>query len=309
MHTALLTLARHRPGQARARRLFAASAGAILAVALSGCASPVPEAPTCPGDATVAQAVSRYAAMQPEPNPPAELSAAGAACGQAKFVRALAPTHGRVVGWKAGLTNPVMQKRFGVDEPVRGALLEKMLLRDGAEVPARFGVRPLLEADLLVEVGSSALHDAKTPVEVLAALRSVIPFIELPDINIADPSKITGPAITWINVGARLGVMGTPIPVRADAAFAETLRSMTVRVVDGAGRELDAARGEVILGHPLNAVTWLAADLKRAGITLKPGDLLSLGSFSKGLPTQSGASVRVVYEGLPGNPSVSVRFR
>jgi 2-keto-4-pentenoate hydratase len=84
---------------------------------------------------------------------------------------------------------------------------------------------------------------------------------------------------------------------------------MTVRVVDGAGRELDAARGEVILGHPLNAVMWLAADLKRAGITLRPGDLLSLGSFSKGLPTQPGASARVVYEGLPGNPSVSVRFR
>jgi 2-keto-4-pentenoate hydratase len=208
----------------------------ILVAALAGCATPVPDVPTCPADATVAQAVSRYAAMQPEPNPPTELSAAGAACGQAKFARALAPTHGRVVGWKAGLTNPVMQKRFGVDEPVRGTLLEKMLLRDGAEVPAKFGVRP-------------------------------------------------------------------------DAAFAEALRSMTVRVVDGAGRELDAARGEVILGHPLNAVMWLAADLKRAGITLRPGDLLSLGSFSKGLPTQPGASARVVYEGLPGNPSVSVRFR
>lgn len=280
-----------------------------LAAALAGCATTIPDAPTCPSDAAVAQAVARYAAMQPEPNPPADMTAAGATCGQAKFVRALAPTHGRIVGWKAGLTNPVMQQRFGVSQPVRGTLLEKMMLRDGAEVPAKFGVRPFLEADLLVEVGSSAIHDAKTPVEVLAALRSVIPFIELPDINVADPSKITGPAITWINVGARLGVMGAPIPVRADAAFADALKTMTVRVADGSGRELDAARGEVILGHPLNAVMWLAADLKRAGITLKPGDLLSLGSFSKGLPTQPGASARVVYEGLPGNPAVSVRFR
>ena len=295
--------------QARARRQACAAAAVALATWLAGCASTPPDAPTCPSDATVAQAVARYGALQPEPNPPAELSAAGAACGQAKFVRALAPTHGRVVGWKAGLTNPEMQRRFGVDQPVRGALLQKMLLADGAEVPARFGVRPILEADLLVEVASAAIHDAKTHVEVLAALRNVIPFIELPDINIADPSKITGPAITWINVGARLGVMGAPIPVRADAAFAEALGTMTVRVIDGAGRTLDVARGEVILGHPLNAVTWLAADLRRAGITLKAGDLLSLGSFSRGLPTQPGASARVVYDGLPGNPAVSVRFR
>ena len=81
------------------------------------------------------------------------------------------------------------------------------------------------------------------------------------------------------------------------------------RPLDGGGRELDAARGEVILGHPLNAVMWLAADLKHAGVTLKPGDLLSLGSFSKALPAHAGTTVRVVYEGLPGTPAVSVRFR
>jgi 2-keto-4-pentenoate hydratase len=58
--------------------------------------------------------------MQPEPNPARPgFTAAGAACGQAKFVRALAPTHGRVVGWKAGLTNPVMQKRSGSMVQVR----------------------------------------------------------------------------------------------------------------------------------------------------------------------------------------------
>ena len=42
---------------------------------------------------------------------------------------------------------------------------------------------------------------------------------------------------------------------------------------------------------------------------LQPGDLLSLGSFSKLLPPQPGLSVTATYEGLPGNPSVSVRFR
>jgi 2-keto-4-pentenoate hydratase len=84
---------------------------------------------------------------------------------------------------------------------------------------------------------------------------------------------------------------------------------MTVRVIDGNGRELDSGKGSAILDHPLNAVIWLADDLKKSGITLKPGDLLSLGSFSRPLSPQAGQTVRVIYEGLPGNPSVSVRFR
>ena len=80
-------------------------------------------------------------------------------------------------------------------------------------------------------------------------------------------------------------------------------------LTDATGKELDTGRGSAILEHPLNAVIWLAQDLKQAGIVLKPGDLLSLGSFSRLLPPQPGTTVRAVYEGLPGTPSVSVRFR
>ncbi|HRR47991.1 MAG TPA: hypothetical protein P5196_10435, partial [Syntrophales bacterium] len=55
---------------------------------------------------------------------------------QAEFVAALKPAFGKVVGYKAGLTNPNVQKAFGVTAPVRGTLLEKMILKSGAEVPA-----------------------------------------------------------------------------------------------------------------------------------------------------------------------------
>jgi 2-keto-4-pentenoate hydratase len=83
---------------------------------------------------------------------------------------------------------------------------------------------------------------------------------------------------------------------------------MTVRTVDSSGKELGTARGAAIPGHPLNAVIWLAAELKKDGITLKPGDLLSLGAFVAG-PAEAGKTVRVTYEGLPGQPQVSVRFK
>jgi 2-keto-4-pentenoate hydratase len=287
----------------------------VVAAVLAGCANPPPPAPPpppdpagCPSAAETQERVRLYVAMEMVPNPAPGLTREAAACGARKFVAALAASHGEVVGYKAGLTNPAVQQRFGLKAPLRGALLRKMLLDDGAEVPAKFGARPFMEADLMVEVGSSAIHDATTPEQVLPHLRAVIPFIELPDTVIADPSKIDAAILELINVGARLGVRGKPVPVRHDAAFADALREMTVRTSDATGKELSAAKGAAILGHPLNAVIWLAAELKKDGITLKPGDLLSLGAFGMG-PVAAGQTLTVRYDGLPGNPQVSVRFK
>ncbi|MFN0184185.1 MAG: 2-keto-4-pentenoate hydratase [Aquabacterium sp.] len=280
----------------------------IGAALLAACTTAPPEPAGCPDDAVIADMTRHYLARTPVPNP-APLSMEAGRCGAANLVKALGASQGTVVGWKAGLTNPAVQQRFGHNAPIRGTLFSRMMLRDGAEVPAAFGARPFAEADLVVEVSSSAIHDARTPLEVLRHLKSVVPFIELPDTMVQDPTKVSGPLIALVNVGARLGVLGSPIPVQDSAAFGDALRDMTVRAVDGTGRELAKAPGAAILGHPLNAVIWLAADLKRDGITLKAGDLLSLGSFSPPLPVAAGQSITVVYDGLPGQPSVSARFR
>lgn len=232
-----------------------------------------------------------------------------AACGRDKFTSLLARSHGKVVGHKAGLTNPAVQKRFNYQNPVRGTLFEKMLLEDGAELSAAFGARPLYEADLVVEVGDDGINQAKTPIEALQHLSRIYPFIELPDLMVEDPGKSTGPSIVYTNVGARLGVLGKPIEVQASPALVDALATMTVRLVDQDGKELDTSRGDAILGQPLYAVLWLVKDLNGSGIALKKGDLLSLGSFSRLLPPKPGSGAKVIYEGLPDNPTVSVRFK
>jgi 2-keto-4-pentenoate hydratase len=288
--------------------LPAAATAAAFVMALAGCASSSGGAPAdCPDDANIALQVNQYLAMLPLPNPPASLSIDGATCSARKFVEALSAKQGRVVGYKAGLTTTAMQQRFNVSQPLRGVLLEKMLVRDGATVPVKFGAVPFVESDLVVEVGSAAINDAKTPAEVLASLRAVIPFIELPDRLFTNPNQLTAAALIAGNVGARLGVLGQPVPVRNDAAFAAALRDMTVRMVDATGKE-SVGKGSDILGDPLNAVLFIAADLKKHGMALKPGDLLSLGGFGVGAAA-AGQTARVTYEGLPGNPSVSVKFQ
>lgn len=279
-----------------------------IALILLGAASSAAPA-VCPSYERVNTILRFMEAREPVRGLRADLSMQDGECGRRRLVERLESSDNRIVGYKAGLTSKAVQERFGVASPVRGVLLEKMLLADGADVPADFGARPLFEADLLVVVKDAAIHKAKTHLDVLRSLSLVIPFIELPDLVMAEGEKLSAPLIVSLNVGARLGVVGKGIPVEPTERFAEALAAMRVVVIDQGGRELASGKGAAILDHPLNAAQWLAQDLEKSRIRLKPGDLLSLGSFTPPLPPRPGLSVTVRYEGLPGNPAVSVRFK
>jgi len=281
-----------------------------LTMAVFGALAAAPPAvAACPSHEKVSAIIRAWEAREPVRGLRADLSMKDAECGRKRLVQKLELALGRVVGYKAGLTNPAIQKRFGVSAPLRGVLLQRMLLEEGQAVPARFGARPVFEADLLVVVKDAAIHRARTRLEVLRSLSLVVPFIELPDLVVAKGEKLTAPLIVSINVGARLGVLGKGIPVQPTEEFAAQLADMRVRVTDGEGKELASAKGSAILGHPLDAVLWLAQDVERTGERLKAGDVLSLGSFNSPMPPRPGLTVRVRYEGLPGNPQVGVRFQ
>jgi len=229
---------------------------------------------------------------------------------QSSFVKRLQPALGKPVGYKVGLVTREMQQRFGMDAPVRGVLLEKMLLASGAEVPADFGVRPILEADLLVVVNDKGINKAKSLIEVAEHLREVVAFIELPDAFLPTNPPPNGALLTAGNVGARLGVLGQRLSVRATAEFIKGLAEMTVTLSDQTGTVLGRGQGKAILDHPLNAVLWLMEELHHSGERLKAGDLISLGSIHAIRPPPAGQTVIVRYDGLPGGPlEASVRFR
>jgi len=263
----------------------------------------------CPSHEMVNTILRFQEAREPVRGLRTDLSMRDAECGRRRLVEKLEAVENRIVGYKAGLTNATIQAQFGVTSPVRGVLLERMLLADSADVPADFGARPVFEADLMVVVKDAAIHKAKTHFDVLRALSLVIPFIELPDLLVAEGEKLSAPLIVSLNVGARLGVVGRGIPVRATRDFVDQLAAMRVVMTDQDGRELASGKGAAILEHPLNAVLWLVQDLEKSRIRLRPGDLLSLGSFTPPMTPRPGLAVTVRYEGLPGNPAVSVRFR
>ncbi len=300
----------------KSRTLHSLALAAALAL-LAGCASTsapvVADTPGCLSNVAVDRLLADYNARRPAANPPETLTMADAHCSRSKLQQRLAGQAGRMVGYKAGLTNPAVQKRFNTDQPVWGALYSGMILNSDVTLDASFGSRPLYEADLLVRVKDRAINDASTPAQVLAHVDQVIPFIELPDLMVEAPPKINGAVLSALNVGTRLGVRGAPLLVPADAAgqarLLDQLRDMNVRLVDGQGAALGGGKGSDVLGHPLNAVVWLAKALKAQGLSLQPGQVVSLGSFSALLPPKPGLKVTVHYDGVPGLQPATVNFR
>lgn len=225
------------------------------------------------------------------------------------FVRRAVEELGPIVGYKAAFTSAPAQERFGLTEPLYGFLLEEMLLDSEATLPVDFAARPLAEGDLLVRVGSADINTAQTDAEILAALESVIPFIELPDLLYEENAVIDAGAVVAINLGARSGVMGDPIPLAPTEDWQARLGNISVQMRNTDGQTIGTGESSTLLGHPLNVVRWLRDTLATQGLALRPGDVLSLGTITPPVPVEANTTLTVEYYGLTDEAvAVSVSF-
>jgi 2-keto-4-pentenoate hydratase len=280
----------------------------MLWTALGGLLAAAPVQAACPEADAIQRYVEDWQAKRPAKALPVA-SLEEATCARDKLVQALGATLGKPVGYKAGLTAKAVQERFNATAPVSGVLLEKMILDDGATVPAAFGARGVWEADMLLVVKDEGINGAKTPEEALRHISAMRPFIELPDLALAPSEKLDGMQLAAINVGARLGVAGAEVPLQATPETVKLLAETRVVATDAGGATLAENTGAATLGNPLNAVVWLVADLARTGRKLAAGDLVSVGSFTPLTPPKPGQAVTVRYEGFPGTPKVSLTFQ
>lgn len=264
-------------------------------------------AAACPDAQAVAAYVAEFRAASVSKGFGQDIGLADAECARAKLIDALPAVLQERVGYKAIFTNPDSQRRFGVAGPAWGAMFRGMMLANGAHVSAKFGARPRYESDFIVEVKDAGLADAATPLEALAHIAALVPFIELPDLML--DGKISGPELIATNAAFRGGVIGPRIPVAPSQTWLDQLADMDVVVSEErSGKEIGRAKGSVLMSQPIDAALWLAHALKRDGIALKPGDLLSLGGFLASAPVQAGTTIAVRYLGLSGNPAVTVHF-
>jgi 2-keto-4-pentenoate hydratase len=261
----------------------------------------------CPSKEEVFGYVKAYATRQ-SVAPIAHIkSVTEAYCAQGMVAATIGRKMGIPAGFKAAYTGRAVQEHSGIRTPIRAYLFEHMFLEDGVTVEANFGARPQFSADLIAVVKDEHLQSARTPLEALQHISHFVPFIELSDAMLHEDVPPSALALIATNVGVRYGVLGAPIEVEASEEFLQRLAQMRVVMTDAEGNALGEAAGEAT-DHSLNAVLWLGQDLSYNATRIFAGDRLSVGAFFPPLAPKAGQSIKVQYFGLPGDPSVSVRF-
>jgi 2-keto-4-pentenoate hydratase len=213
------------------------------------------------------------------------------------FVALRAKKHGGIAGYKIALATAEMQRFVGVNAPQAGAMLEYTLHRTPARVRAADYVRLIVEFEIAVEIAED-LPVADAPFfrdRVAQAVGGVMPAIELADDRAADYSQLAKHPLELIadngwNEGAVLGY-----PVFAwqgnDLATVRGVATINGKVA-GEGRGADA------MGHPFDAVAWVADHLARHGRGLLRGDVVITGSLITSKQAKAGDLVKFALEGL-----------
>ncbi|WP_410652693.1 2-keto-4-pentenoate hydratase [Amycolatopsis sp. cmx-4-54] len=185
-----------------------------------------------------------------------------------------------IVGYKIGATSDAIRRMFGVDHPDFGYLTDRMVLPDGACVPADL-IAPLVEGEIAFRLDAPLRGPDTTAADVLAATGTVIPVLEILD------SRITDWAIKLVdtvadNASSAAVVLGTPVsPKGVDLADEEM-----VLTVDG---QTHAAQGSAVLGHPAEAVAWLVRVLATYGEGIEAGHIVLAGSWTEAVRITPGS--------------------
>jgi 2-keto-4-pentenoate hydratase len=206
----------------------------------------------------------------------------------------------RLVGRKIGLTSPAVQHQMGVDTPDFGLLYSDMAYGDDQLVPYDSLLQPRVEAEVAFVLGSDLPEGPVTTADVMAATDFVVAAIEIV------ASRIEGWDISIVDTVADNASSGAFVLGGAprDLRLIPDLRDAQMRLTCD-GETLSAGTGAACLGHPVNAVTWLANALSSRGVPLRAGEIILSGSLGPLVPAERGRSYECVIDGLG---SVRARF-
>jgi 2-keto-4-pentenoate hydratase len=208
----------------------------------------------------------------------------------------------QLFGWKVAATSEAGQKHINVDGPMAGRILAETVIPDGGTASMAGNEMRVAEPEFAFRMRADlpARATPYTMQQVLDAVDTLHPAIEIPDSRFADFVSAGAAQIIADNACAHLFVLGSP--TTADWRSLDLVEERPVVSLRG---QQFIGHGKNVLGDPLIALTWLANELRQLGVTLGAGQIVTTGTCHPPLPIQSGDFCAVDFGSLG---KVSVGF-
>jgi 2-keto-4-pentenoate hydratase len=213
----------------------------------------------------------------------------------------LLPRAGARVGFKIGCTSAVMQQYLNIPHPCGGGIFERGVHDSGARLRAGDYVRVGVECEIAVRLARDLEASAApfTADRVAPAIEAYLPAIEIVDDRYADWQTLGAPTLVADDFFAAGCVLGKPV---ARSAAPDLLQISGRALINGV--EAGQGTGADVLGHPHNALAWLANHLAADGKSLRAGEIVLTGSLVKTVWLGAGDDVMMELAGL-GNVGVA----
>jgi 2-keto-4-pentenoate hydratase len=202
---------------------------------------------------------------------------------------------GKIAGWKIALTSKAMQQMTGVDQPAAGAIFSSVVHASGTRVDLAAYHHLGVEFEVAVRLGDDlpASGGPWTRASVAGRVAACLPAFELVEDGDADYKTLDAFTLVAQNTWNGGVVLGTPVTAwqAVDLETAVT-RCWINDQPGGQGKTGDA------LGHPFEAVAWLANLLNRQGRMLGRDMIVMTGSSITTKFPAPGDRLRFAIDGL-----------
>ena len=197
----------------------------------------------------------------------------------------------RVVGWKIAATSKAGQQHIQVDGPIAGCLLAARARESGARIALAGNNMKVAEAEFAFRLGSDLPRRASRygVDEVLAAVATLHPAIEVPDSRYADFTRV-GAAQLIADVACACWFVIGP-EARADWRVRDLVQHSVSAYRNGA--LAGQGSGANVLGDPRVALAWIANELCTYGEGLRAGEVVITGTCLTPVPVSAGDSVKM----------------
>jgi 2-keto-4-pentenoate hydratase len=202
-------------------------------------------------------------------------------------------TSAPLFGWKIAATSAAGQRHINVDGPLAGRLLAETVLEDGATVPLAGRLMRVVEVELAFRFGTGLAPRARpySVDEVISAVATLHPAIELPDSRYNDFCAVGAPQLIADNACAHRFILGKAV-TRPWRQIDLAAHAVSAEVI---GKSIHEGKGANVLGDPRIALAWIVNELGGLGLAMGAGEVVTTGTCVTPVPVLPGDVVRARY--------------